>query len=266
MLLHLQKRNISAAEKLKRELSKASAISQIIATIEQESKSPLDRPEGSPPVDDDQRRDTARPTTPIKHPQPFKNMPIFTPPNRRRGGSVDMARGEAKNGDDEFPELRMLTLLGVSVPFIPPPNASVFASPAKGGPVASAQECPDAKYKYLDTQVRRQSEKLRAQEQDMSSETQIWEAIDEFWNTARIAGDALTGVNTFPPLARERKHLAFVSEELVIGIEEIERKVNSVASRMGGLSRGLGELERMGGDLQGQRREKRAFVDRWGRH
>lgn len=178
-----------------------------------------------------------------------------------------MARGEAKNGDDEFPELRMLTLLGVPVPFIPSPNAGVlFASPAKGGPVVSAQEWPDAKYKYLDTQVRRQSEKLRAQEQDMSSETQIRETIDEFWNTARIASEALTGVNTFPPLARERKHLAFVSEELVIGIEEIERKVNSVASRMGGLSRGLGELGRMGGDLQGQGREKRAFVDRWGRH
>lgn len=179
---------------------------------------------------------------------------------------MDLARGEAKNGDDEFPELRMLTLLGVPVPFIPSQNAGVFASPAKGGPAASAQEWPDAKYKYLDTQVRRQSEKLRAQEQDMYSETQIREAIDEFWNTARIADDALTGMNTFPPLTRERKHLAFVSEELVTGIEEIERKVNIVASRMGGLSRGLGELERMGGDLQGQGREKRAFVDRWGRH
>lgn len=179
---------------------------------------------------------------------------------------MDLARGEIKNGDDEFPELRMLTLLGVPVPSIPSPNAGLlFASPVKGV-VSSPQEWPGSKYKYLDTQVRKQSEKLRAQEQDMSSETQIQEVIDEFWNIARIAEDTLTGANTFPPLTRERKHLAFVSEELVIGIEEIERKVNSVASRMGGLSRGLGELERMGGDLQGQGREKRAFVDRWGRH
>lgn len=264
MLLHLQKRNISAAEKLNRELAKASAVSQIIATIEQESKSPLSKPEGSLPANNDEGRDSARPTTPIKHPQPFKNMPIFTPPNRRRGGSVDMARGETKNGDDEFPELRMLTLLGVPIPSIPSNASVLFASPIKGGPVA--QEWPTSKYKYLDTQVRKQSEKLRAQEQDMSGEAEIREAMDEFWNIARIAEDALTGVNTFPPLTRERKHVSFVSEELVMGIEEVERKVNSVASRMGGLSRGLEELERMGGDLQGQGREKGAFVDRWGRH
>lgn len=176
-----------------------------------------------------------------------------------------MARGETKNGDDEFPELRMLTLLGVPMPSIP--SNSMFASPIKGGPVAfSAQEWPASKYKYLDTQVRRQSEKIRTQERDMSSEVEIWEAIDEFWNIARISEDALTGVNTFPLLTRERKHMSFVSEELVMGIEEVERKVNSVASRMGGLSRGLEELERMGGDLQGQGREKGAFVNRWGRH
>lgn len=179
---------------------------------------------------------------------------------------MDMARGETKNGDDEFPELRMLTLLGVPMPSIPS-NSMLFASPIKGGPVASSsQEWPASKYKYLDTQVQKQSEKIWSQEQDMSGEVEIWEAIDEFWNVARISEDALTSVNTFPPLTRERKHMSFVSEELLIGIEEVERKVNSVASRMGGLSRGLEELERMGGDLQGQGREKGAFVNRWGRH
>lgn len=257
---------MSTAERLSRELAKASAISQIIATIEQESKSPLYISEESLPVNDDQKRDSVRPTTPIKYPQPFRNMPTFTPPNRRRGGSVDMARGETKNGDDEFPELRMLTLLGVPMPSIPS-SSMLFASPIKGGPVSSnAQERPASKYKYLDTQVQKQSENIRTQEQDMSGEVEIWEVINEFWNIARISEDALTSVNTFPPLTRERKHMSFVSEELVIGIEEVERKVNSVASRMGGLSRGLEELERMGGDLQGQGREKGAFVNRWGRH
>lgn len=181
---------------------------------------------------------------------------------------MDLGRGEAKNGDDEFPELRMLTLLGVPVPSIPLPNTGVlFASPIKGGPVAvSTQEWPVSKYRYLDTQVRKQSEKLQAQEQDMSGEAEIWGAIDESWNIARITEDALTGVNMFPQLTRQRGYLSFISEELVVGIEEVEKKVNGVASRMGGLSRGLEELERMGGDLQGQGREKRAFVDRWGRH
>lgn len=172
------------------------------------------------------------------------------------------------NGDDEFPELRMLTLLGVPVPAAPLPNAAaMFASPFKGSPGAhSTPELPVSRYKYLDTQVRKQSEKLQAQEQDVSSETEIREVMDEFWNVARIAEDALKGANMFPPLTRQRGHMSFLSDELVEGIQEVERRVNGVASRMGGLSRGLEELERMGGDLQGLGREKKAFVERWGRH
>lgn len=158
----------------------------------------------------------------------------------------------------------MLTLLGVPVPSTPSNTSVLFASPIKGGP--STPELPASKYKYLDAHVRKQSEKLQAQEQNASGEAEIREAMDEFWNVTRIAEDALTGANMFPPLTRQRGHMSFVSEELVEGIEEIERKVNIVASRMGGLSRGLEELEKMGGDLQGQGREKRAFVDRWGRH
>lgn len=260
---------MSAAEMLKRELAKAKAVSQIIATIEQESKSPLSNSEEpQPPTGDQKTENSPRPGTP-KHPQPFRNMPVLTPPNRHRGGSLDIARGDLKNGDDEFPELRMLTLLGVPMPSIPSSNINaLFVSPLKGASATPprAPQLPPPKYKYLDAQVRQQSEKLHTQEQDISGEAEIRETIDEFWNVARIVEDALTRANMFPPLPRKRGAMTFVGEELMQGLEEVEKKVNGVASRMGGLSRGLEELERMGGDLQGLGREKRAFVDRWGRH
>ncbi|KAH0608398.1 uncharacterized protein H6S33_001532 [Morchella sextelata] len=265
VLMHLQKRNASAAERLKRDLAKARAISQIIATIEQESKSPLNKQAETPLANDDQKADTSsiRPATPVKNPHPFKNMPIFTPPNRRRGGSLG---GDARNVEDDLPELRMLTLLGVPVPSTPAPNASsLFASPVKGGPAVS-QELTASKYKYLDAHVRQQFEKLQTQEQDLSAEMEIREAISEFWNVARIAQHALVWANVYPPPARKRGVMSFIAEDLMDGLEEVERKVNAVAGRMGGLGRGLEELQRSGGDLHGQGREKKAFVDRWGRH
>lgn len=283
VLAHLQKRNASAAEKLKRDLAKARAISQIIATIKQESQSPLTSHSSAaaapPPVanaDDDQKADassSAHPATPVKNPHPFKNMPIFTPPTRRRGGSLGGDASSSRNpaaADDELPELRMLTLLGVPVPSAPAPTASaLFASPVKGGgssaPSSSSSQEP-AKYTYLPAHVRQQSSKLQSQEtQDLSASAEIHAAVSEFWHVSRTAQQALVWANVFPPAGR-RGVMTFVAEELMEGLEEVERRVGGVAGRMGGLGRGLEELQRSGGDLWGGGREKRAFVERWGRH
>ncbi|KAI5841022.1 hypothetical protein DFP73DRAFT_586474 [Morchella snyderi] len=305
VLVHLQKRNASAAEKLKRDLAKARAISQIIATIEQESQSPLTKQQAdAPPAADannnnnnnnnnNQKADvssssssssfsSARPATPVKNPHPFKNMPIFTPPTtRRRGGSLGTDASRSTAEDDIPPELRMLTLLGVPVPSAPAPTASsLFASPVKssgsgggGGPPAAA--APGYQYQYLSAHVRQQSARLQqTQEQDCSAAAEIHNAVGEFWHVARAAQQALVWANVFPPAgaaARRRGGvMAFVAEEQVEALEEVERRVGGVAGRMGGLGRGLEELQRSGGDLwgqQGQRGgEKRAFVERWGRH
>ncbi|KAH8150419.1 uncharacterized protein LAJ45_05631 [Morchella importuna] len=266
VLAHLQKRNASAAQKLQRDLAKARAIAQIIATIEQESHSPLTKHSAAPPppaANDDTPppSSSARPATPVKnpHPHPFKNMPIFTPPtrsHRRRSGSLGGNAATAVTADDELPELRMLTLLGVPVPSAPAQTASaLFASPVKGGsPATSSQEPPAAasKYTYLPTHIRQQSTKLQTQESaDVSASSEIRSAVDEFWNVSRTAQQALVWANVFPPVGRRRGVMGFVAEELVEGLEGVERRVGGVAGRMGGLGRGLEELQRSGGDLVG---------------
>ncbi|RPB14029.1 hypothetical protein P167DRAFT_564213 [Morchella conica CCBAS932] len=243
VLAHLQKRNASAAQKLQRDLAKARAIAQIIATIEQESHSPLTKHSAAPPppaANDDTPppSSSARPATPVKnpHPHPFKNMPIFTPPtrsHRRRSGSLGGNAAIAATADDELPELRMLTLLGVPVPSAPAQTASaLFASPVKGGsPAASSQEPPAAasKYTYLPTHIRQQSTKLQTQESaDVSASSEIRSAVDEFWNVSRTAQQALVWANVFPPVGRRRG---------VMGHHESRLKMNGtyISTQMAGV-------------------------------
>ncbi|RPA93143.1 hypothetical protein L873DRAFT_1855405 [Choiromyces venosus 120613-1] len=244
VLHHLQKRHRATAQSLKIELSKQKAISTVIATIAEESVSPLTKP---PKV--------TAPSTPPPAPKspssspgkklPFRTMPVFTPPRHRRGRSTDFSPDE-----EEYPELRMLALLGISVP--PPTTTPLFVSPIKSTP--STPPVPVIKESQIREHIIQQNSKLKAQEKELATgEVELTEA----WNISRLLEAALRSGNEFPGTR-------LIGEQLVKGLEEVESKVGTVAGRMEGIAGGLEELRRGGGDLSG-RGEKKAFVERWGR-
>ncbi|PWW77901.1 hypothetical protein C7212DRAFT_362492 [Tuber magnatum] len=243
VLHHLQKRHAATTQSLKIELSKQKAISTVLATIAEESVSPLTKP---PKV--------TAPSTPPPAPKspssspgkklPFRTMPVFTPPRHRRGRSTDFSFDE-----DEHPELRMLALLGISVA---PTTTPLFVSPIKSA--SPAPPVPVIKESQIREHIVQQNSKLKAQEKEPATgEAELAEA----WNVSRLLEAALRSGNDFPGAG-------LIGEELVKGLEEVESKVGAVAGRMEGISGGLEELRKGGGDLSG-RGEKKAFVERWGR-
>ncbi|CUS13648.1 unnamed protein product [Tuber aestivum] len=243
VLHHLQKRHTATAQSLKIELSKQKAISTVLATIEEESVSPLAKP---PKV--------TAPSTPPPAPKspnsspgkrlPFRTMPVFTPPRHRRGRSTDFSLDE-----DEYPELRMLALLGISVA---PTTTPLFVSPIKSA--SPTPSVPVIKESQIREHIVQQNSKLKAQEMELATgEAELAEA----WNVSRLLEAALRSGNDFPGAG-------LIGEELVRGLEEVESKVGAVAGRMEGIAGGLEELRKGSGDLSG-RGEKRAFVERWGR-
>ena len=228
---------------MKIELSKQKAISTVLATIAAESVSPLIKP---PKV--------AAPSTPPPAPKspssspskklPFRAMPVFTPPRHRRGRSTDFSPDE-----DEYPELRILALLGISVA---PATTPLFVSPIKSA--SPTPPTPVVKESQIREHVVQQNSKLRAQEKELATgDSELAEA----WNVSRLLEAALRSGNDFPGAG-------LIGEGLVKGLEEIESKVGAVAGRMEGIAGGLEDLKKGGGDLSG-RGEKKAFVERWGR-
>ncbi|KAG0634060.1 hypothetical protein HOY80DRAFT_1025974 [Tuber brumale] len=243
VLHHLQKRHRATAQSLKIELSKQKAISTVLATIAEESVSPLTKP---PKV--------TAPSTPPPAPRspgsspgkklPFRAVPGFTPPRHRRGRSTDFPPDE-----DEYPELRMLALLGISVP---PAITPLFISPIKSAP--PTPPVPVIKESQIREHIVQQNSKLKAQEKELATGES---ELTEMWNVSHLLEAALRSGNDFPGAG-------LISEELVKGLEGVESKVGAVAERMEGIAWGLEELKKGGGDLSG-RGEKKAFVERWER-
>lgn len=171
-------------------------------------------------------------------------MPVFTPPRHRRGRSTDFSPDE-----DEYPELRILALLGISVA---PATTPLFVSPIKSA--SPTPPTPVVKESQIREHVVQQNSKLRAQEKELATgDSELAEA----WNVSRLLEAALRSGNDFPGAG-------LIGEGLVKGLEEIESKVGAVAGRMEGIAGGLEDLKKGGGDLSG-RGEKKAFVERWGR-
>jgi hypothetical protein len=154
--------------------------------------------------------------------------------------------------EDEFPELRMLTLLGVSIPA--PTVPSLFASPIKPGSATPAPSTPSIREKDIRDHIAQQALKLKVQEKEVTTGKA---EIDEAWNVARILESAIKPGNEYPSNN-------LIGDEVVAGLADIESTVGVIAGKIEGVAFGLDELGRAGGDLSG-RGEKRAFVDRWGR-
>lgn len=155
--------------------------------------------------------------------------------------------------EEEFPELRMLTLLGIPVPT--PAAPPLFASPIKPGSAPPpAPPTPAINEKDIRNHIALQALKLKTQENDFTTGKA---ETDEAWNVARILESAIKSGNEYPG-----KNL--IGDELVARLANVESTVGVVAGKIEGVAVGLEELGRAGGDLSG-RGEKKVFVDRWGR-
>ncbi|KAA8904402.1 hypothetical protein FN846DRAFT_34912 [Sphaerosporella brunnea] len=243
VLSHLRKRLEAVQSLLTSCYDRDGAVMTLIATFDREA--------GSPPAEE---KEKGRPVTPPSHhpqgqkrlgsPVRFADAPAtklgripFLTPLRRRGKAVDFSKSH-------FPELALLSHLGISLPSASSPSAAPVITTA-----------------FLGRQISAAAARIDAIG-DLSFDN--WEeARSEAARVARVLRESLWSGNEFELAQRGEGIMVVLRDEVRGGAMEVERGVREVGGVMGGLVGRVDEVEREHGDVVGG--GKRAFVARWGR-
>lgn len=268
VLAHLRNRTNATTELLQTALSRDHTILSIIATIEREASLPTQESEveqsSTPPL---APTDAAAPRG---GPSPTKGglgrVPFLTPARRR--STIPGFNAE------EFPELAILSHLGVPLSSFMPQTPSGYSTPASryapATPTPAAPARPPIPDSFLQQQIKARQNKLATQTAAVETAVKalVQETSGEAWAVNKTLREGVMAENLYPPTAteveREQGAAALVAGEIRTGMGDVEKGVEEVAGKLERVVKKVDELERAGGDVGGMG-VKKTFVERWGR-